>query len=327
MSLYHMPLRILLVDDDPISRSILEEHLAAAGHDVFSAESAARAMYTLERTAVHIVIADWIMPDVSGLDLCKWVRGRQLPRSPHFVILTVHNDTERLVEAFEAGADDFLSKPFCEAELLARFRAWTRLVTLQEELAVRHQESVRLTSELIALNQKLSDLASRDELTGLENRREAVRRIEEQSAISVRYNRPLTCAVVDVDFFKQFNDSHGHAIGDQVLRHVAAILKSATRAADAVFRMGGDEFLIMLPDQTIEQAAAWAERCRQAVAEQRFSHQAPCLEVTVSIGLAERSSVMATVDALLEAADAALYTAKREGRNVVRRAEGLVQTA
>src|SRR5204863_3879071 len=101
-----------VVDDDPISRCILEEHVSAAGHDACSADSAARAMCLIEREPIHIVIADWIMPDVSGLDLCRWVRGRQLPRNPHFVMLTVLNDKARLVEAFDAGADDFLSKPF-----------------------------------------------------------------------------------------------------------------------------------------------------------------------------------------------------------------------
>jgi len=311
------PLRTLVVDDDPISRAILEDHVAAAGHDVFSADSAARAMYMLERTPVHIVIADWIMPGVSGLDLCRWVRGQKLPRATHFVILTVLSDKERLVEAFDAGADDFLSKPFHESELLARFRAWTRLVTLQDELAVRHQESLRLTSELISLNKKLSELAIRDELTGLENRREAARRLEEHTAIATRYGRSLTCAVLDVDQFKQFNDSHGHSVGDQVLKHVATILKHSVRAVDMVFRLGGDEFLVLLPDQSIENALIWAERFRQAVSTQPLSASLVSHNITVSIGLAEHSSATETAASLQDAADSALYAAKRGGRNAV----------
>ncbi len=325
MSFQNSTLRILVVDDDPISRAILEEHLAAAGHDVFSADDAPRAMYMLERTAVHIVIADWIMPGVNGLDLCRWVRGRQLPRSPHFVILTVLSDRERLIEAFEAGADDFLSKPFHESELLARLRAWTRLVNLQEELAVRHQESLRLTSELISLNTKLSDLAIRDEVTGLENRREAARRIEEQVAIASRYGRSLSCAVLDVDQFKQFNDCHGHAIGDQVLRHVAAILKSSLRSTDMAYRFGGDEFLVLLPDQTVEKAISWAERFRKEVAEQPLHDKSDAHRVTVSIGLAEYASCGGIATELQIAADRALYAAKREGRNTVRAVTSAVE--
>src|SRR5690242_548288 len=124
MNVNQSPLRILIVDDDPITRAILQDHLSASGHDVFAAESAAAAMYTLEHAPVHIVVADWVMPDVSGVDLCRWVRGRQLPRSPHFVMLTGMQDPGHLVEAFEAGADDYISKPFHETELMARLRAW-----------------------------------------------------------------------------------------------------------------------------------------------------------------------------------------------------------
>jgi diguanylate cyclase (GGDEF)-like protein len=319
MTLYQAPLRILAVDDDPISREILQDHLSAGGHDVFCAESATQAMYTLEHAPVHIVVADWVMPEVSGLDLCRWVRGRQLPRSPHFVICTVQNERDRLVEAFEAGADDFLTKPFHEAELMARLRAWTRLVTLQEELAARHRESTRLASELIAANRRLSDLATRDELTGLGNRREGMRRVDELVAVSARYGQPLSCASIDIDHFKQFNDSHGHAAGDAVLRHVAATLRQTTRAADLCFRIGGDEFLVLLPQLSLADAASWAERFRSAIADQPYHHNALRLDLGVSVGLAERAAPAGTAGGLLDAADAALYAAKRAGRNTTRR--------
>jgi diguanylate cyclase (GGDEF)-like protein len=276
-------------------------------------------MYMLEHAPVHIVVADWVMPDVSGLDLCRWVRGRQLPRSPHFVMLTVLNEQDRLVEAFEAGADDFLSKPFQEAELLARLRAWTRLVNLQEELAARHQESMRLTSELIALNKRLSDLATRDELTGLGNRREAMHRLDEHLSLAARYQHPLTCASVDVDQFNRINDSRGHAAGDRVLRELAETLLATTRSTDLCFRMGGDEFLVLLPHQTLADAAGWADRFRAAVAARPFSHNDVPMDVTVSVGLAAHGPSAATPDHLLDAADAALYAAKRDGRNAVRR--------
>lgn len=318
MSTSHQPLRIIVVDDEPISRTILEEHLAAAGHDVFCAESAAEAMYTLERAPVHIVVADWLMPGVTGLDLCRWVRGRELPRSPHFVICTALQERDHLVEAFEAGADDFLTKPFHEAELLARLRAWTRLVTLQDELAARHQESSRLASELITANRRLSELATQDDLTGLGNRREAMRRLAEHLAVAVRYGQPLTCASIDIDNFKLFNDTHGHLAGDAVLRHVAGVLQRTTRSADLCFRMGGDEFLVLLPHQALADAARWADRFRATVAVNPCRYNDVHMDLTVSVGLADQTPAAETPDAVLDAADAALYAAKRAGRNTTR---------
>ena len=158
-----MAIKILIVDDDPVSRALLEDHVANFGHDVFVAESATRAMYTLERTPVHLVMADWLMPDVTGLDLCRWVRGRTLPRSPHFVMITAVSDKDRMVEAFEAGADDFVVKPFDEMELIARFRAWTRLINLQDQLAAKHEEAVRFSSKLLELNNKLAAMGTPSE--------------------------------------------------------------------------------------------------------------------------------------------------------------------
>lgn len=322
MSFISMPLRILIVDDDPISRAILEDHLAASGHDVFCAESATAAMYMLENSpAVHIVIADWIMPDVSGLDLCRWVRGRNLPRSPHFVMLTVLSDKERLTEAFEAGADDFLSKPFHEAELLARLRAWTRLVGLQEELTARHQEATRLAGELIQVNQRLNDLATIDELTGLPNRRQSMRRVDELWTLSTRYGHPFTAATLDIDYFKLFNDNHGHAVGDHVIKHVACLLKESVRSADVVCHFSGDEFLVLFPQQSLAAVSIWALRFRQLLGETPFVHEGAPLSVTCSIGLAERTPATSDATALLHAADLALYDAKRIGRDAVRSAE------
>src|SRR5207237_1961103 len=180
-------------------------------------------MQCLQKHPVHIVIADWVMPGLNGLDLCRWMRWQQFEHPIHFVMLTVHSDQARLVEAFEAGVDDFLSKPLKQDELLARMRAWSRFIRLQEDLAQQHQTAQRLNEEfetvnnqLAIANLQLAAMALQDDLTLLPNRREAMRRLEEQWCISRRYGLPLSCAMIDVDRFKQFNDIHGHAAGDAV---------------------------------------------------------------------------------------------------------------
>jgi diguanylate cyclase (GGDEF)-like protein len=313
-------LRILIVDDDPVSLAILQDHLAALGYDVLCANSAAGAMFALEHSAVHIVICDWVMPDISGLELCRWVRSRTLPNSPHFVILTVHSDKDRLVEAFDAGADDFLSKPFHEAELLARLRAWTRLVCLQQSLTDRNAYAEKLTSELVAANQRLADLAALDDLTGLSNRRQALRHLADLCARSARYGYPLTIASIDIDRFKSINDTYGHAAGDAVLKQVALVLAESTRSSDVVCRIAGDEFLVILPHQGLQLGMRWAERLKGALSLNKYSFRDDVIAVTVSIGLAERSSSCPDPEAMLEAADRALYSAKGAGRNVARAA-------
>jgi two-component system cell cycle response regulator len=305
-------LNILIVDDDPISMAILREHLAAAGHDVLCADSAAGAMYTLERLPIHIVIADWVMPEVSGLDLCRWVHSRALARIPHFVMLTVLSDKARLVEAFDAGADDFLSKPFHEAEFIARLRAWTRLVNLQDQLCARNEDAQRLTTQLLEVNRKLADLATRDELTGLPNRRQADRRLAEQIALAQRHGQAFSVALLDIDHFKQFNDSFGHLTGDEVLKHVASVLSRSVRASDTVFRIGGDEFLVIFPLQQHRDGAAWSERFQQELAEVPLVYKDHALSIACSVGLAEYSAAQENSAALLEVADRALYAAKNK---------------
>ncbi|MEA2736248.1 MAG: two-component system, cell cycle response regulator, partial [Humisphaera sp.] len=230
-------LNILVVDDDAISRAVLHEHLQAAGHQVRVAADVVEAKDFLTRELVDIVVADWIMPGESGLDLCEWVRHQPCGSSVHFVMLTVLSDKTKLIEAFRSGVDDFLSKPLHDGELFARLRAWTRMVSLQKQLAQRHADALRANAELSAANAKLAELAMRDELTGLHNRREAIRRLYEQWSVAARYEQPLCCAVVDVDHFKQVNDTYGHHAGDELLRRLAESLKGCLRESDSIFRI------------------------------------------------------------------------------------------
>ena len=290
-------LNILVVDDDVVSRTVLNEHLTAAGHVVVLAASVPEAKAALEHKRVHVVIADWLMPGATGIELCRWLRRQTFGLSLHFVMLTVLSEKARLIEAFEAGVDDFLSKPFHEGELTARLLAWTRIVTLHEQLAQQ---------------------ATCDELTGLPNRREAIRCLSEQWTIASRYHQPLCCAVVDVDNFKQINDTAGHAAGDRVLRDLAQLLSASVREADVVFRIGGDEFLVLFPSTVGGGAREWADRCAATITGHRFKHAQQDVSTAVSIGTAQRAEAMENWSEMLEAADAAMLARKREGRSALR---------
>jgi diguanylate cyclase (GGDEF)-like protein len=229
----------------------------------------------------------------------------------YVIMLTVNSDAPRLVEAFEVGVDDFLPKPFELGVLLARMRAAIRIVDTQAELERRN-------AELEVANRRLMELASTDELTGLANRRAGLQRLQEHWDASSRHDHPLSCALIDVDHFKQLNDTYGHAVGDQVLVEVGAMFTKERRSTDVICRYGGEEFLLILPHETAEGATLAAARCRELIESHRMSIGALSLSVTVSIGVAQRTSATTNIEQLLRAADDALYTAKENGRNTVR---------
>ena len=303
------PCRVIVVDDDAVTRELLHGHIAP-GHEVTLAASGREALAHLERTPVDVVIADWIMPEMSGLQLLRWVRSRPFDRQPHFVMLTANTAAERLVEAFDAGVDDFLCKPVDSVELLARMQAWTRLVTLQNE-------ALRLAGQLRQANEELKRIASTDDLTGLNNRRTALERLDHAIRLADRHGHPLACALIDVDHFKQFNDRHGHATGDEVLKHFAAVLKRSTRATDTCCRLGGDEFLVILPHTGIEAAGAWTEHFAETLRNTPLALDQLRLGVTASIGLVPWKRPLAP-HKFIEQADQMLYEAKHAGRATTR---------
>jgi diguanylate cyclase (GGDEF)-like protein len=316
------PFNVLIVDDDALARDLLTRHLHAAGYAVAHAVDAPAALDLLDAAAPagrpRVLIVDWEMPGADGTQLCRMIRDREAEFGFVYVImLTVHTDKARLIEAFDAGVDDFLSKPFDGGELLARLRAGRRVLALESELSARVRDAERLTAQLAALNVQLETLAGTDALTGLPNRRRAMARLDEMLAHARRYGRPLACAMVDVDDFKRLNDTHGHATGDAALKVVARTLREALRGSDVVARIGGEEFLILLPDQTTADAAVVAERCRAAVATAAVLPQHPAHHLTISVGVATLDPAAPDVTALLQAVDQALYDAKRSGKNRV----------
>jgi diguanylate cyclase (GGDEF)-like protein len=249
-----------------------------------------------------------------------------MTRHVHFIMLTVHSDQASLLEAYNAGVDDFVAKPFNSQELLARVRVGVRTYQLRDELRRRTLAQQALNSQLAAVNNRLNRLSLTDELTGLYNRRHAMVRMAEQWAQAGRYHQPFTVAMIDIDHFKQVNDTFGHEAGDVVLRHVATILRNGTRESDMVCRVGGEEFLILFPSQTPAQAAICAERCRAAVAAHDFLAGAARIRATLSIGIAGATAAMKDYSDLLRAADMSLYNAKHAGRDRVQLAEEAAST-
>ena len=327
--------RILIVDDDPASLALLSRHLRTAGYTVLTAENGAEAIRVLVNEGPNIVITDWTMPEMDGVELCRAVRSHEGITFAYVIIVTArHSAEDSLVEAFEAGADDYLCKPFNPRELLARLRAGERIVDLQQELDSRNREvhwyvaKMEITNTRLGeVNAELNRMATTDELTGLTNRREAINQLARHWASAERHDSSLACIAMDLDHFKNCNDEYGHAAGDTVLRETADVLRRTTRQDELVCRIGGEEFLTLCPQSTEEMAAVGAERLRRAVESNVIRHGDVAIRTTMSVGVAERTADMKTPDDLLRAADRALYAAKDAGRNTVRRASSILESA
>jgi putative two-component system response regulator len=309
--------RVLVVDDDPTVREVLGNYLNAQALECLACADGAEALAQIATYRPRMIISDWTMPKMDGLELCRRVRALSSERHIHFIMLTVRTGKDELARAFDAGIDDFLAKPFQEGELMARIRSGVRSLAMQDELYRQNSGSRQLNEQLTNLNHRLEKLAITDDLTGLYNRRQAVHRLEEHWAMCERYAKPLSVISIDVDHFKQINDARGHAAGDDVLRAVSQTLRSCVRASDTVCRVGGEEFLIILPQQTLQEAEVCAERCRAEIAAQQFAAGGAPIGVTISAGIASRRAGLVGCHEMLNDADEALYAAKRGGRNVI----------
>jgi cyclic di-GMP phosphodiesterase len=308
---------ILIAEDDPLILDQLIELLTVTGERIFPVNNGADALKVLDEQMPRVVVSDWVMPRMDGVELCRQIRARAEANPAYFIMLTAHTDKARLLDAYEAGADDFVSKPFEPEVLLARVRAGIRAAKLRDELIRKANGSQALNSQLASMNSRLERLAITDELTGLSNRRHGMTRLAEQWALVERYTRPLTIATIDIDHFKKINDTHGHAAGDAILKRLAEILRKHTRGTDTLCRIGGDEFLVIFPSQTVEEAVVCAERWLTEINAGGLSFGANKINATISIGVATRARGMAQLPDLMKAADQALYAAKNAGRQIV----------
>lgn len=314
------PLRILLAEDDPSSLILTERLLAGTrAHTLFSACDGQQALSLAMEVSPHIVITDWIMPVMNGLELTQSLRATEWGQNLYIIMLTSVEDEEEVVKAFDAGVDDYVVKPINVRAFRARLRAAWRYRKLQESWERDREQLKRFAAELAVTNRKLEHFASTDVLTELPNRRAGMGALADAWSVANRSNQLMAVMLIDIDHFKNINDTYGHAIGDKVLKEVAVSLKDIARKGDTFCRMGGEEFLIVCHtgNTDAKSVVLFAERIRHHVNKQQINIDETHINISISIGVALKEAHMKNEDYLVNAADKALYAAKNAGRNRV----------
>ncbi len=295
-------MKILIADDDLTSRLVLTGVLQKSGHEVLATVDGVEAWEVLQGPeAPRIAILDWMMPGLAGVDVCRRIRALRSEQPPYLIILTSRGEKADIVAGLDAGADDYLAKPFDAGELRARVGVGLRMVELQASL---HTAREALAHE-----------ASHDPLTGTLNRRAFTEFLARELSAERRYHHGLALGICDIDRFKFINDSLGHQVGDEVLCGLVRLIGSTLRGHDVLGRYGGDEFVV-LTDHTGDAAVVPYERARAAIADTPIPTRAGDVSVTISFGVKIWTAAEGE-DQLIAGADAALYRAKESGRNRV----------
>jgi two-component system cell cycle response regulator len=300
---------VLVVEDHPATRRLLEMQLSKAGYRVKSAGNGREALALLAADPCPLVLTDWMMPEMDGVELCRALRAQEGQGYVYLILLTGRDGLDDVVQGLEAGADDYLTKPVHPAELMARLKTGRRILELEHHLQEKNREIARL--------------AVTDALTGLYNRRYLTEKLPLELKRAARYHHPLSVILCDIDHFKRVNDTFGHQVGDEVLKEFARRLTGATRkGVDWAARYGGEEFLLVLPETDLHGSLAVAERLRRLMAHQTMTSSAGEITCTASFGVAswegERAGDASDAAArLLQEADRCLYSAKEAGRNRV----------
>jgi two-component system, cell cycle response regulator len=297
--------KVLVAEDDQTSRFLLVSFLKKWGYEVLVAENGEQAWKQLQlRDGPRLAILDWMMPGLDGPEICRRVREGEGPEAEYsyLILLTAKTETENVVTGMEAGADDYIVKPFDAQELRVRVRAGERIVQLH--------------LSLLDLKKELQLQATIDPLTGVLNRRALLNAMEAEIARARRSGHPLTLSLLDLDHFKRVNDTYGHAAGDLVLRECVERVEAGLRHYDTVGRFGGEEFVVLAPNLSQDAAATVFDRIRRSIRETPFMFDGFALSISVTQGVVTWDGEVDT-DEWLRAADAALYAAKHAGRDRV----------
>lgn len=306
-------MRILIVEDDAASLLVLQAEIEQLGHECLTADDGLQAWELLQTAAVDVVVSDWMMPRLDGIELCRRVRAQSRLEYTYFIFLTSLRDKREIFAGIESGADDYLLKPLDYEELQMRLMVAARVTTLHAKLAEKSQALERL-------NREFSEQGRTDALTQLGNRLRLHEDLEMLASRAGRYQQRCCIAMCDIDFFKVYNDTHGHLAGDEVLRTVARTIRDTARSEDGVYRYGGEEFLLILPEQSLDSATLAMERVCKAVESLAIPLDSgpPARIVTLSAGIAALNlGESEGLELLIARADAALYRAKKAGRNNV----------
>lgn len=293
-------MKVLIAEDDPVSRRLLESFLHEWGYEVvITADGGAAWEAMLNPDAPNLVISDWMMPNMTGIELCTHIRAMKKSRYTYFIVLTTKAEKQDVIEGLQAGADDFLIKPFDQNELRYRLKIGERIIRLEH---------------------RILELANTDALTGMLNRRAFMERVEHEIQRSLRENTSFALIMVDIDYFKKINDRFGHQAGDLVLQKFSERLTESSRPYDIVARYGGEEFIVCVPGADGFEAELIAKRLRQKVEEMKIILPDYSRGVRITASFGTTSLLLESDDCLsliIKRADEALYRAKAQGRNCV----------
>jgi two-component system cell cycle response regulator len=294
-------LRVLAVDDSPFSRKLLEHALRGQPYEVAFAKNGREALASIAEFRPNILITDWMLPDLSGPELCRKVRSESNSRYVYVILVTSNVEKESIVEGLAAGADDYLTKPFHQKELVARVGVGRRIIEMHRQIEEK--------------NELLEAAARKDFLTGLPNRRAVEEYAAKQLGGAIRHGYPFWVILADLNKFKMVNDQYGHLAGDEVLKRFAGILKKSTRTSDICGRLGGDEFILVVTHVPVAHITSLAERLGSTFTIEEFSFEGQNVQMTASFGVGGFEHPDRPEFAhLLARADSALYEAKKDGR-------------
>ena len=312
-------LRIVVADADTTLRHHMISMLSQdSTHYVYPAENGNTALALAMDVLPHVIIAHYDLPLLDGLELCQALRATEEGRRMHILLTSSDHHEDQLTRAFEAGADGYVPSGISAAGLNTRLQVAQRQVRLQSDWEKDRAQLRQIAAELAVANRRLASVALTDLLTGLPNRRSAMDQLEQAWSAASRSGMPLAVMLIDIDHFKSVNDTFGHAAGDMVLREAAALMRASARREDSVCRFGGEEFLVICPNTDLKSAIHSAERLRTTLNNKRIGIGQASRTITASIGVAVREPDTADIDALVSAADQALYAAKADGRNLTR---------